>query len=68
MFVSAGSNQNFVQLAEVATGIDGTTGDGKYSWTCPEVTINAPIYFYGQSARAPLRASRAEATRSMNSL
>jgi len=49
IYLMTGSNQNFVQLAEVATGIDGTTGDGKYSWTCPEVTINAPIYFYAFS-------------------
>lgn len=49
IYLMTGSNQNFVQLAEVATGIDGTTGDGKYSWTCPDVTINAPIYFYAFS-------------------
>jgi len=33
-----GSNTAMVHVADVVTGLDGTTGDGTYSWTCPNVT------------------------------
>jgi len=45
-----GDNLAMVHLTTVATGQDGTT-DGSFSWTCPEVTPNADIYFY--QFRAP---------------
>ncbi|KAK9899172.1 hypothetical protein P389DRAFT_44982 [Cystobasidium minutum MCA 4210] len=41
-----GDNQHFVHLSWVAHGLDGTTGDGSYTWTCPVVDPPAPIYFY----------------------
>lgn len=41
-----GDNLNFVHLTWVAHGLDGTTGDGSYTWTCPTVDPAAPIYFY----------------------
>ncbi|GAA6064111.1 hypothetical protein JCM10212_002488 [Sporobolomyces blumeae] len=44
-----GSNFQMTSLATVASGLDGTTGDGKYSWTCPEVDPNSAIYFYRKS-------------------
>lgn len=40
-----GPNLNMVQLINVATDQDGTV-DGTFSYECPEVTFNAPIYFY----------------------
>ncbi|GAA6042727.1 hypothetical protein JCM8097_005551 [Rhodosporidiobolus ruineniae] len=42
----SGSNTEMVNLTRVATALDGTTGDGIYRFTCPEVEPNAPIYFY----------------------
>jgi len=39
-----GDNLGMVHLTTVAT-VDGTT-TSSFSWTCPEVTINGPIYFY----------------------
>lgn len=41
-----GDNQAFVHLSWVAHGLDGTSGDGTYTWTCPVVDPPAPIYFY----------------------
>jgi hypothetical protein len=41
-----GDNQAFVHLSWVTHGLDGTTGDGSYTWTCPTVDPPAPIYFY----------------------
>ncbi|GAA5884558.1 hypothetical protein JCM16303_000027 [Sporobolomyces ruberrimus] len=41
-----GSNQAMTPLTTVLSGVDGTTGTGKYEWTCPEVTPNSAIYFY----------------------
>ncbi|GAA6011736.1 hypothetical protein JCM11491_000734 [Sporobolomyces phaffii] len=38
-----GSNQAMTPLATVASGLDGTSGDGKFSWTCPEVTPNSAV-------------------------
>lgn len=35
-----GDNLNFVHLAWVARGVDGTSATNSYSWTCPDVTIN----------------------------
>lgn len=49
IFLNSGSNQNFVQMATVATGIDGTTGEGKYVWKTPEVTVHSHIYFFSFS-------------------
>lgn len=40
-----GSNANMISLATVATGLDGSR-DGVFDHVCPEVTLNAPIYFY----------------------
>lgn len=45
-----GDNQNFVHLAWVAHGLDGTTGDGSYTWTCPTVDPASKIYFYRERA------------------
>ena len=45
IFLNTGSNQDFITLQTVAAGLDGTTSD-QYSWTCPDVTPNAQIYFY----------------------
>ncbi|KAJ7933739.1 hypothetical protein B0H13DRAFT_1700567, partial [Mycena leptocephala] len=48
-----GSNLAMVSLLSthpsVATGLDGTTA-GTFTYTCPEVTPNSPIYFYQFSA------------------
>ncbi|GAA5852066.1 hypothetical protein JCM5353_003008 [Sporobolomyces roseus] len=41
-----GSNFQMTPLATVASGLDGTKGEGKYEWTCPEVEPNSAIYFY----------------------
>lgn len=41
-----GSNLAMVKVATVAAGLDGTTGNGTYSWACPSVTPNSAIYFY----------------------
>lgn len=49
-----GDNQNFVHLSWVAHDLDGTTGDGAYTWTCPTVDPPAPIYFYRESAGTTL--------------
>ncbi|GJN91995.1 hypothetical protein Rhopal_005023-T1 [Rhodotorula paludigena] len=35
-----------VPVQRVATGLDGTTGEGSYDYTCPDVSPNAAIYFY----------------------
>lgn len=40
-----GSNTGMVHITTVATGQDGTV-DGKFEYTCPEVTPNSAIYFY----------------------
>ncbi|THU97673.1 hypothetical protein K435DRAFT_56072 [Dendrothele bispora CBS 962.96] len=40
-----GDNFNMVHITTVATGQDGSV-DGKFTFTCPEVTPNAAIYFY----------------------
>ncbi|GAA5941269.1 hypothetical protein JCM10213_007469 [Rhodosporidiobolus nylandii] len=44
--LKTGANLNMITLEEVVSGLDGTTGTGEYSWTCPEVTPNSKIYFY----------------------
>ncbi|KAJ7132254.1 hypothetical protein C8R44DRAFT_977901 [Mycena epipterygia] len=44
-----GPNEAMVHLTTVATGQDGTVA-GTFDYTCPEVTPNAPIYFYQFSA------------------
>ncbi|GAA5999912.1 GPI anchored serine-threonine rich family protein [Rhodotorula paludigena] len=41
-----GSNLAMVPVQRVATGLDGTTGEGSYDYTCPDVSPNAAIYFY----------------------
>lgn len=41
----AGDNYRMVFITTVATGLDGTQ-NGTFNWTCPEVTVPAPIYFY----------------------
>ncbi|GAA5908968.1 uncharacterized protein JCM6883_002567 [Sporobolomyces salmoneus] len=38
-----GSNQVMTPLATVASGLDGTSGTGKLSWTCPEVDPNSAV-------------------------
>lgn len=40
-----GDNLSMIKLTSVAQGIDGTS-ETSHSWTCPEVSPNAPIYFY----------------------
>nr|GAT53516.1 predicted protein [Mycena chlorophos] len=40
-----GPNEAMVHLTTVATGQDGTKA-GTFSYTCPGVTLNAPVYFY----------------------
>ncbi|KAJ7272620.1 hypothetical protein B0H12DRAFT_588674 [Mycena haematopus] len=40
-----GPNNPMVNVTTVATGLDGTVA-GTYDYTCPQVTPNAPIYFY----------------------
>lgn len=56
-----GSNTNMIPLKTLTTGQDGTK-DGSFSYTCPAVTINAPIYFYrfnpGKSGVNPNYSSR----------
>lgn len=56
-----GQNLNMVQLAIVASNQDGTK-DGSFDHLCPEVSINAPIYFYrfssGGSAGNPNYSAR----------
>lgn len=46
-----GSDTDFIWLTTVVTGLDGTTGTSPatYKWKCPEVTLNAPVYFYSLS-------------------
>jgi len=43
-----GPNNPMVELEVVASGLDGTTATGisSFSYPCPQVDINAPIYFY----------------------
>ncbi|BGP28118.1 glycoside Hydrolase Family 16 protein, CBM8 containing [Rhodotorula toruloides] len=41
-----GDNLHMINLTRVASGIDGTKGDGRHSFTCPQVDPPAPIYFY----------------------
>ncbi|GAA5996839.1 hypothetical protein JCM5350_000504 [Sporobolomyces pararoseus] len=36
-----GSNQAMTPLLTVASGLDGTTGTGKYEWECPQVDPNS---------------------------
>jgi len=45
----SGPNLNMVHLTTVCTGQDGTKA-GSCNHTCPEVTINAAIYFYQLSS------------------
>jgi len=56
-----GSDTNMIPLKTLTTGQDGTK-DGSFSYTCPAVTINAPIYFYrfnpGKSGVDPNYSSR----------
>jgi len=40
-----GQNLNMVQLEVIASNLDGTQ-DGSFDHTCPDVSLNAPIYFY----------------------
>jgi hypothetical protein len=40
-----GKNEAMVHVTTVATGQDGTK-EGSFSYDCPEVTPNSPIYFY----------------------
>jgi len=40
-----GSNNPMTHLTTVATGQDGSVA-GTFSYTCPQVTPNSPIYFY----------------------
>ncbi|KAF8721815.1 hypothetical protein AX14_010166 [Amanita brunnescens Koide BX004] len=40
-----GSNFDMIPLTTVVENLDGTQS-GSYSWTCPQVTPPAPIYFY----------------------
>ncbi|GAA5844103.1 hypothetical protein JCM5353_001089 [Sporobolomyces roseus] len=42
----SGSNFEMVNVTRVAVGIDGTSGETKHSFRCPEVEPPAPIYFY----------------------
>ncbi|GAA5970354.1 hypothetical protein JCM11641_001676 [Rhodosporidiobolus odoratus] len=42
----SGSDLEMVNVTRVASGLDGTTGEGKYEFECPEVEPPAPIYFY----------------------
>lgn len=49
-----GANQAMVPLMDLVTEFDGTTGSGAYSYPCPDVTPNAPIYFY-RASRLELR-------------
>ncbi|GAA6008123.1 hypothetical protein JCM10207_007037 [Rhodosporidiobolus poonsookiae] len=44
--LKTGANLNMIELEEVVSGVDGTTGTGEYEWTCPDVTPNSKIYFY----------------------
>ncbi|KAH8922692.1 hypothetical protein BT69DRAFT_1242909 [Atractiella rhizophila] len=41
-----GDNFNMIPLETVVTGLDGTKSPGQYTWTCPDVNLNAPIFFY----------------------
>jgi len=41
-----GSNLAQVAISGVAQGLDGTSGTGSFSWTCPQVQPNSAIYFY----------------------
>ncbi|ORY90099.1 hypothetical protein BCR35DRAFT_132439 [Leucosporidium creatinivorum] len=45
----SGSNFDMVVVADVITGLDGSTG-GVINWECPAVTPNSQIYFYQYSA------------------
>ncbi|KAG6864322.1 hypothetical protein C0991_010478 [Blastosporella zonata] len=40
-----GPDQSMVHLTTLTAGADGSVA-GSYSWTCPQVTPNAAIYFY----------------------
>ncbi|BGP35940.1 putative glycosidase CRH2 [Rhodotorula toruloides] len=41
-----GDNLHMINITRVASGLDGTKGDGRHSFTCPQVDPPAPIYFY----------------------
>jgi len=42
-----GENQNMIHITTVVSGLDTTSAAAtSYSWTCPEVTPNAAIYWY----------------------
>jgi hypothetical protein len=51
-----GDNLNMVHITTVATGQDGSV-DGKFSYTCPEVTPNSAIYFYQFTAPGAINAT-----------
>ncbi|KAF5316284.1 hypothetical protein D9619_006814 [Psilocybe cf. subviscida] len=51
-----GDNFNMVHITTVATGQDGSV-DGKFSYTCPEVTPNSAIYFYQFTAPGAINAT-----------
>jgi len=43
----SGDNQNMVHLTTVATNVDTTaSAPASMSWTCPDVTLYAAVYFY----------------------
>jgi len=42
----SGNNTDMVFITTVATGQDGTKDNPNYSYPCPNVTPNSPIYFY----------------------
>ncbi|BGP20867.1 putative glycosidase CRH2 [Rhodosporidiobolus nylandii] len=42
----SGSDLEMINVTRVASGLDATTGEGEYNFTCPEVDPPAPIYFY----------------------
>jgi len=41
-----GQNQLMVHLTTVATVDTTSTTNTSYTWTCPQVTLHAPVYFY----------------------
>jgi len=43
----SGSNDNMVHLTTVTTNLDTTSGSAAtFTWTCPDVTLYAAVYFY----------------------
>ncbi|GAA5834916.1 hypothetical protein JCM3766R1_002038 [Sporobolomyces carnicolor] len=57
-----GSNQAMTPLMTVVSGVDGTTGTGKYSWTCPEVTPNSAFTQAGSATSWTTRFTIASAS------